>query len=182
MADFFAKGKNPINGYGGGNLASKSDLTDIFQTGSTATQAISAGTYFYLDGTLVRAIADIANGATFTLNTNYKVVTAGGLNEIARKVSTKQIGTVNASGTMTINLSTVFPTNRYPCLFMIAGYRVGRGNLGMVYARASNNMFLVANYGSTLTFSVNSPNVVVTNDDTAYNNYIEVDKIEFGES
>ena len=80
MADFFAKGNKPINGYGGGNLASKSDLTDIFQTGSTATQAIGIGTYFYLNGTLVRAKTAIASGATFTLNTNYTVITAGVLN------------------------------------------------------------------------------------------------------
>jgi hypothetical protein len=74
MADFFAKGKKPINGYGGGNLASKSDLTSIFESGTTASRAISAGTYFYLDGTLVQAKTDIVNGATFTLNTNYEVV------------------------------------------------------------------------------------------------------------
>jgi len=80
MADFFAKGKKPINGYGGGNLASKSDLTSIFESGTTASQAISTGTYFYLDGTLVRAKVDIASGATFTENTNYEVITAGALN------------------------------------------------------------------------------------------------------
>ena len=62
--------------------ADKSDLTSIVQNGSTASQAISNGTYFYLNGTLVRAISDIASGATFTANTNYEVVTAGGLNDI----------------------------------------------------------------------------------------------------
>lgn len=62
--------------------ARKVDLTSIIQTGTTASQAISAGTYFYLNGTLVRAKVDIANGATFTLNTNYEVVTAGALNEL----------------------------------------------------------------------------------------------------
>lgn len=76
MADFFAKGNKPINGYGGGNLASKSDLTDIFESGTTASRAISAGTFFYLDGTLVRAKTDIASGATFTLDTNYEIVPA----------------------------------------------------------------------------------------------------------
>jgi hypothetical protein len=59
----------------------KADLTSISQTGSTASQAISAGIYFYLDGTLVRAKTAIANGATFTLNTNYEAVTDGALNE-----------------------------------------------------------------------------------------------------
>ena len=61
--------------------ADKTNLTSISETGSTASQAISAGTYFYLDGTLVRAKTAIANGATFTLNTNYEVVTDGALNK-----------------------------------------------------------------------------------------------------
>ena len=57
-------------------------LTSIYTTGATNTtgSTITAGTYFYLEGVLVRAKADIANGATFTLNTNYEVVTAGALN------------------------------------------------------------------------------------------------------
>ena len=55
----------------------RSDITSINQTGTTATQAISSGTYFYLNGTLVRAKTAIASGATFTLNTNYEVVTVG---------------------------------------------------------------------------------------------------------
>lgn len=66
--------------------ARKVDLTSIIQTGTTSSQAISAGTYFYLNNTLVRAKADIANGATFTLNTNYEVVTAGALNELKNAI------------------------------------------------------------------------------------------------
>lgn len=62
--------------------ADKTDLSSIIQTGTTSSQAISAGTYFYLNDVLVRAKVDIANGATFTLNTNYEVVTAGALNDI----------------------------------------------------------------------------------------------------
>ena len=61
--------------------AEQDNLTSISETGATASQAISAGTYFYLNGTLVRAKTAIANGATFTLNTNYEVVTDGALNE-----------------------------------------------------------------------------------------------------
>lgn len=66
------------------SLAAQSDLTSIKATGTTnATGAIiSKGTYFYLNGTLCQAKADIATGATFTLNTNYEVVTAGGLNSL----------------------------------------------------------------------------------------------------
>lgn len=61
-----------------------SDLTSIKAVGSTnATGAtITKGTYFYLNGKLCLAKSDIANGATFTLNTNYEVVTAGGLNSL----------------------------------------------------------------------------------------------------
>jgi len=62
----------------------ESDLASIHATGTTnATGAtISIRTYFYLNETLVRAIADIADGATFTENTNYEVITAGALNSI----------------------------------------------------------------------------------------------------
>ena len=62
--------------------ADKTDLASISETGSTASQAISAGTYFYLNGTLVKAKTAIASGATFTENTNYIVVSAGGLNKL----------------------------------------------------------------------------------------------------
>lgn len=67
-------------------IVKKTDLTSIIATGSTnATgSAITSGTYFYLNGTLVRAKVDIASGATFTLNTNYEVVTAGALNGLSK--------------------------------------------------------------------------------------------------
>lgn len=55
--------------------AKKTDLTSISESGTTASQAISAGTLFYLNGILVEAKVDIASGATFTLNTNYEVTT-----------------------------------------------------------------------------------------------------------
>lgn len=64
-----------------GKSAKSADLTSISESGSTASQAISTGTYFYLDGTLVRAKTAIASGATFTLNTNYEVVN-GALNTV----------------------------------------------------------------------------------------------------
>ena len=58
-------------------------LASINTKGATNTtgSTINAGTYFYLNGVLVRAKANIANGASYTLNTNYEVVTAGALNE-----------------------------------------------------------------------------------------------------
>lgn len=88
------------------DVVSKADKTDLASiravsptnaTGST----ISAGTYFYLDNVLVKALADIASGATFTNNTNYSAVTAGGLNDLKSAFSTVYEATVDSklSGT-----------------------------------------------------------------------------------
>lgn len=54
--------------------ANKTDISSIVITGSTNNtgSTIAAGTYFYLNGTLVKSITDISNGATLTLNTNYE--------------------------------------------------------------------------------------------------------------
>lgn len=82
------------------DVAHQTDLTNIRQTGTTASQAISAGTYFYLNDILVRAKVDIADGATFTLNTNYEVVTAGGLNELNDAINRGSVK-VLANGTKT---------------------------------------------------------------------------------
>lgn len=70
--------------YANKTMAARQDLASIQATGTTnATGAtITAGTYFYLNGTLVQAKVDIASGATFTSGTNYNVVTAGALNEL----------------------------------------------------------------------------------------------------
>ena len=78
-------------------LVNNTDLTDIIATGSTnATgNTITSGLYFYLDGVLCKAKSDIANGATFTLNTNYEVVTAGGLNSLNSAIA--NMGTYSTS-------------------------------------------------------------------------------------
>lgn len=62
----------------------KDDIAGIQATGETneTGSVITNGTYFYLNNVLVRAIADIGNDATFSLNVNYEEVTAGGLNEL----------------------------------------------------------------------------------------------------
>ena len=62
----------------------RNDLTSISATGTTndTGATITSGLYFYLNGDLCKAKTDIANGATFTLNTNYEEVTAGGLNAL----------------------------------------------------------------------------------------------------
>ena len=63
--------------------ANNSDLASISITGTTNStgSTITAGKYFYLNGTLAMAKTDIANGATLTKNTNYVEITAGILND-----------------------------------------------------------------------------------------------------
>lgn len=90
------------------------DLTSISQTGSTASQAISGGTYFYLDGTLVRAKTDIANGATFTENTNYEAVSDGGLNEINKESTWTLLKTFTA-----INQNVNIPSDAKELRFVV---------------------------------------------------------------
>ena len=60
-------------------LANKYDVTTVIQTGSTNTTGgtITKGTFFYLNGDLCVAIADIASGATFTFETNYTYAEIG---------------------------------------------------------------------------------------------------------
>ena len=63
--------------------ASTKDLTSISITGTinNTGQTITAGTYFYLNGVIVKANTNIANGATLTNNTNYVEVPGGALND-----------------------------------------------------------------------------------------------------
>ena len=65
--------------YGQSKFTNKKDLTSIIATGSTNTTGatIKAGTFFYLNGTFVKAIADIATNASFTSGTNYQSATVG---------------------------------------------------------------------------------------------------------
>lgn len=74
---------------GGVKSALTHDLANIIATGTTNTTGttIASGEYFYLNGTLVRAKADIAVNATFTSGTNYDAVTAGGLNELKTAIN-----------------------------------------------------------------------------------------------
>lgn len=99
---------NPMCPTSDPNKADKSDLTNIKETGSTSSQAISSGTYFYLNGTLCRAKADIANGGTFTLNTNYEVVN-GALNDVKNKIGTS----VNLASYNTSSNKYTFPHDGY---------------------------------------------------------------------
>lgn len=59
--------------------AERADLATLNLTGSTNTtgSTINAGVYFYLNGSYCKAISNITNGATFTLNTNFEVASVG---------------------------------------------------------------------------------------------------------
>ena len=69
---------------------------------------IQASTYFYLDGVLVLATKNIGINADFTLNTNYKVISNGALNEPIAKVVTRsgEVTSVPANATATVFVST----------------------------------------------------------------------------
>ena len=114
MADFLVKQGREIGGVSlvtDAGVSHKVDLTSIIETGTTASQAISAGTYFYLNDTLVRAKVAIASGATFTLNTNYEVVTAGGLNDLYNRISNKTNAVLSFTGILNASSDKAFCTS-----------------------------------------------------------------------
>ena len=166
--------------------AEKTDLTSIFESGATASQAISAGTYFYLDGTLVRAKINIASGATFTLNTNYEVVTVGTLNDkfnweigVPKLIGETYIGrdiyrTMYATGNLGPNAVKTLDAN----LKNIKVLRWGG------YINAGNNVFALpytntTNIGYDFQVQVNSSNGLVvicgSNCETSWNGIIWID-------
>ena len=63
------------------NKANKADISSIITTGTKNTTGaqIASGTYFYLNGQLVKAKSDIAVNDDYTLNTNYELATVGGV-------------------------------------------------------------------------------------------------------
>lgn len=151
--------------------ADKTDLTSISETGSTASQAISAGTFFYLEGTLVRAKTDIASGATFTLNTNYTAVSAGGLNELGvlkKRISNQQISSLSMNGyewnELYIYGSVISIISTTPVLFVsIIKGEAMQVRAGM-YTNANSFMTLQASYdgADTLALSVNTSGTMQT--------------------
>lgn len=95
------------NGYSLENIGQ--GLASINATGSTNTtgSTIKAGTYFYYLSILVRAKTDIANGAMFTLNTNYEVVTAGALNELRGEYIDATYPTTSVANNTWVNIGEV---------------------------------------------------------------------------
>jgi hypothetical protein len=78
--------QNEIDGLNS-SKANKSDITNISIAGTTNNtgSAILAGTLFYLNGTLCKALTDIANGATFTEGTNYSTWTLKNTQDMINK-------------------------------------------------------------------------------------------------
>ena len=102
--------------------AERSDLATLNLTGSTNStgSTIKSGTFFYLNGSYCRAIADIANGTTFALNSNFKVDTVG--DELTGETGTFTL--TFAAGTYTDGFSA--QTNYYK---RIGGLVIIRGEL-----------------------------------------------------
>lgn len=82
-----------------GNKAHKSDLASISITGTTNNSGytIAKGYYFYVNGTLAKALEDIPNTQSLTLNTNYVLVTAGGLNSLFASLEKLQLEAISSS-------------------------------------------------------------------------------------
>ena len=130
-----------------------SDLTSIKAVGSTnATgSTITKGTYFYLNGKLCLAKSDIANGATFTLNTNYEVVPTGGLNSLNSAIATKVSKTKSSAGwtgsfTATLQESKLylFMSQRYGDMAIMTVF--SNGTVGVKTITGTNWSFTSANF------------------------------------
>lgn len=123
-----------------GKSAKSADLTSISESGTTASQAISAGTYFYLNGTLVRAKTAIANGATFTENTNYEVTTIG--------------DAINGSYVVSdgVNLNTYSSISNY---YTVPSAGIIIGNNGCI-------VYTIDKGGSSVTILATTANLLVT--------------------
>lgn len=89
---YFTQNANAINDIAESNTRTalntdvpKTDLTDIFVTGTknNTGATISAGTYFYVNGQLALCKSAISANADLTLNTNYELVTAGIMSDVA---------------------------------------------------------------------------------------------------
>ena len=123
--------------------AEKTDLTSIIQTGSTASQAISLGALFYLNGTLCQAKTDIASGATFTLNTNYVVTTVGEVVEANDINPAVDISAYTSSSPYT------FTSDGYVDFSVKGGYATGR----LLSANNNNSVPIALNNPDTSNWS-----------------------------
>lgn len=110
------------------------DLTIQKATGTTnnSGSTILVGRFFYLNGTMCRALTDIAVGATFTVNTNYIIASKGALNECFRMIGFDNIAIQYAGDNW--QMSHAYSIDReenYKALLTLRNY-------GIVYQASAN--------------------------------------------
>lgn len=147
--------------------ADKTDLASIQITGSTndTGATITSGTYFYLNDTLVRAKADIANGATLTLNTNYEVVTAGALNDdsffIQKTFERSTAVSITANGYLGIYIDTyVCPSGYMP--IGVSLLETGNTNITIEYYDVTTSRAILRVHNTTASARNAIPKMTVT--------------------
>lgn len=143
------------------NKADKSDLSSISITGTTNNtgSTITLGKYFYLNETLVKAKTDIANGATFTLNTNYEVVTAGGLNDLSLNHYEILDTLDNSAASVTTKTSTIPNINKYKFIYLVCvnwdnSYRVASALIPVSVFKLNTYPYLAKNYNSESNYNL----------------------------
>ena len=151
------------------------DLASISIWGTTNTtgSSIASGTYFYLNGNLVRAIASIANNASFTSGTNYETVSGGVLNSLLQPKGLYRILatlTKDTAYTYTFTGNTAF-------LLLVVRYASGASSYSGVYygiASATSGVSFVAPIisNSHAAVTVSERTLSVTPDSTSMYAYI----------
>ena len=144
-----ATGQGLVN-YGStiGNKALKSDLASISITGTTNNtgSTIAKNQFFYLNGTLVRATTDIANGATLTSGTNYTGVTSGAVNWMSLEYQCPL-------STSTTSFQSIDPYSKTTTLYMGGVLDLLHSNINNYTDSAVSNIYLARGgpaYGITL--------------------------------
>lgn len=130
-------------------LAPKTDLSAVIATGTTngTGSQIDAGTYFYLNGDYCVAKTDIAANATFTLNTNYEVVTVGGvLSELNSKIPVynyyeinQMISSVGHNDWFYSGVSFTIPANKIYTIAVLCDY-YDAAPLGVALCSSTSDM------------------------------------------
>ena len=144
--------------------AERNDISNIQLIGNTNTTGatIALGTIFYLNGVLVRARADIAAGATFTLNTNYYVYNLSPTVEATRASVEKISSTTsfdiqaNSSATFTLSTSSSF-------MIAISGRSTNVGSLFTTFTSGANSTYLNTLFkGSEISASATSNTITIS--------------------
>ena len=138
------------------------NLTGTNNTGSTITE----GTFFYNNGSLVRAKTDIQNGSAITIGTNAETVTAGGLNDLKNSInqlagSFKLISSGDIDSNRSFDLSSY--SRRLFVLFITGGmYLVNVwANSAALYTITNTSVGTVSMSGKVLTITLSSGNTAL---------------------